>query len=253
MVRGEPKFWRSTLRKFLPRQNFPSESTDRDAPSRGKERSSRGHGGIRLTVVMRTITKQTIDCTKRNFRGKQRIAKLTGVLAGVVLLTWLCNPACIAATTAPLTNVNLAWNRSPSSNVAGYRIYFGIASGSYTNSVTVGSVTNYTISNLVNGVTYFFASKAYTTNGIESLFSNEALFVPGGAAILQLTMAANRRANLTLTGKSGHRYEIQGSADLTLWSVLSTVTLVTGNTTNFTDTNAPSFAKRYYRTRDTTP
>lgn len=240
-----------SVSQILPRQNFPAESTDRNAPSCDKERSSRGHGGIRLPVIMRTITKQTIDCTERKFSGKPRIAKLTGVLASVLLLALLCNPARTAAAT--LNNVKLAWDRSTSSDVVGYRIYYGIASGSYTNSVTVGSVTNYTISNLVNGVTYFFASKAYTTNGIESPFSNEALVVPGGAATLQLTIATNRRAILTLTGKSGHRYEIQGSANLTSWSVLGTVTLGAGTTTNFTDINAPSYPKRYYRTRDTTP
>lgn len=150
-------------------------------------------------------------------------------------------------------NAKASWNRSTSSQVTGYRIYYGIASGNYTNSVTVGNVADYTISNLVNGVTYFFATKAYTASGLESAFSNEALFVPGGGATLQLRMAANKQAILTLTGKSGHTYQIQSSANLTSWNVIGSVTVGGSGTATFTDTSAPSYTKRFYRTRDTTP
>jgi len=46
-------------------------------------------------------------------------------------------------------NVTLAWNPSTDSTVAGYKIYYGSASGNYTNVVDVGNVTNATISGLV--------------------------------------------------------------------------------------------------------
>jgi hypothetical protein len=68
---------------------------------------------------------------------------------------------------------SLAWDPSPASDVAGYRLYDGIASGTYTNVIDVGNATNATVSNLVSGVTYFFAATAYYTHGQESVFSNE--------------------------------------------------------------------------------
>jgi hypothetical protein len=78
---------------------------------------------------------------------------------------------------AQATNkVTLAWDRSPDASVVGYKIYFGPAPSSYTNSVTVGNVTNTVISNLVATVTYFFAATAYDGSELESAFSNEVQY-----------------------------------------------------------------------------
>jgi hypothetical protein len=71
-------------------------------------------------------------------------------------------------------SVPLMWNPSTDTNVAGYRIYYGSASQFYTNSVTVGDVTNTVIGGLMDGCTYFFAAKSYDSAGNESEFSNEA-------------------------------------------------------------------------------
>ena len=142
---------------------------------------------------------------------------------------------------------------SPGPGVTGYRIYYGATSGNYTNSITVGNVTASTIPNLVSGARYFITTKAYNAAGVESPFSNEITYVvPGGEANLQITMA-NKQAVLAVTGKSGHTYEIEASANLASWNVVGTVTLGAGGTASFTDTNAPGYAKRFYRTRDTTP
>jgi len=73
-------------------------------------------------------------------------------------------------------SVTLAWDPSPDSTVVGYRVYYGVASGNYTNSAAVGNVTNATVANLVDGVTYYFAATAYDSAGGESDFSNEATY-----------------------------------------------------------------------------
>ncbi|MGQ0695511.1 MAG: fibronectin type III domain-containing protein [Nitrospiraceae bacterium] len=67
----------------------------------------------------------------------------------------------------------LTWDPSTSTNVAGYKVYMGTASGTYSASITVESTTTYTVSNLGVGSTYYFAVTAYNTSGIESSFSNE--------------------------------------------------------------------------------
>jgi hypothetical protein len=73
-------------------------------------------------------------------------------------------------------NVTLAWDPSPDSSVAGYRLYDGVTTGTYTNVIDVGNATTAMVSNLVSGVTYFFAATAYDTNGQESVFSDEVSY-----------------------------------------------------------------------------
>jgi len=75
-------------------------------------------------------------------------------------------------------NVTLAWDASPDPAVTGYRVYYGGASGVYTNSVQVAAVTTATISNLAVNTTYYFAAKAFDSTGTESDFSNETSFTP---------------------------------------------------------------------------
>ena len=58
---------------------------------------------------------------------------------------------------------------------------------------------------------------------------------------------------MTVRGLTGHTYEILATPDLKTWTVIGTVTLGASGATSFTDSNAASFAKRFYRTRDTTP
>src|SRR5438067_3721520 len=65
-------------------------------------------------------------------------------------------------------SVTLVWNPSPGTNVAGYNVYYGGASRSYTNKVNAGNATNATVSGLIEGGTYFFAVTAYDSNGLES-------------------------------------------------------------------------------------
>lgn len=70
--------------------------------------------------------------------------------------------------------MSLAWDASePDSAIAGYRVYRGLASRKYNYVVAVGKATTKTMTNLVSGVTYFFAVTAYDTNGLESGFSSE--------------------------------------------------------------------------------
>ena len=92
----------------------------------------------------------------------------------VVLTSLLCLTSLIASA----ASVTLAWDASPDASVTGYRIYYGPASGAYTNSATVGNVTNATLTNLKAGAIYYFAATAYDGAGLESAFSNETSYTP---------------------------------------------------------------------------
>jgi hypothetical protein len=70
-------------------------------------------------------------------------------------------------------NVTLAWDTSPSTGITNYSVYYGTATGAYTNQVNAGTNLSVTVSNLVNGVKYYFAATALDTHGMESAYSAE--------------------------------------------------------------------------------
>lgn len=71
---------------------------------------------------------------------------------------------------------NLAWDASSSSTVAGYNVYYGTTSGSYSSKANIPNQTSYTITNLTEGQTYYFAVTARDASGNESARSNEVKF-----------------------------------------------------------------------------
>lgn len=71
----------------------------------------------------------------------------------------------------------LSWGASMESDLSGYRVYYGTASGSYLQSrgqgIDVGNTTTYTITGLNSGVRYYFVMTAYDYAGNESVYSDE--------------------------------------------------------------------------------
>jgi hypothetical protein len=82
----------------------------------------------------------------------------------------------------PAPAVTLAWEPSASSNVISYTVYWGAASGGYTNNASVvpAQPTNNTATVILpaRGVTFYFAATAKGSNGLESAFSNEVSYTP---------------------------------------------------------------------------
>ena len=75
-------------------------------------------------------------------------------------------------------SVVLEWDPNSETNLAGYVIYWGTASGVYSASNRLGVVTNTTVRWLDNRG-YFFAITAYDVQGLESDFSNEVWWKAG--------------------------------------------------------------------------
>jgi len=75
--------------------------------------------------------------------------------------------------TGTSTAATLTWNPVTSTNLAGYNVHLGTASGVYGPPINVGKVTSYVVSNLALGNTYYFVVTAYNASGVESLPSNE--------------------------------------------------------------------------------
>lgn len=78
----------------------------------------------------------------------------------------------LTSTTSSTNTASLTWNASTSSNVAGYNIYMGTASGVYGPPINVGNVLTYQVTNLQSGTTYYFAVTDYDSSGNQSGFSN---------------------------------------------------------------------------------
>ena len=77
----------------------------------------------------------------------------------------------VPVTAHALTPVTVAWDANyPVPD--GYILYWGTASGNYSDSHDVGAATQYTIPGLQDGLTYYFAVKAYD-DGNESAYSQE--------------------------------------------------------------------------------
>lgn len=77
------------------------------------------------------------------------------------------------------TGIEVTWNANTETDLAGYKVFYGTASGVYSDSVDVGKVLIYTITNVTQGKTYYVALKAYDTSGNLSGFSPEVfLYVP---------------------------------------------------------------------------
>ena len=128
-----------------------------------------------MTIWLRTNIKKQIGIAALNTAGTEKpvsgffwflmllvfstlIFQTGNAYAGQASLWW----------TAPTTNTD----GTLLTNLAGYNIYYGTASGDYTHNVNVGNVTNYTVSSLAAG-TYYFAATAYNTTGNQSAYSNE--------------------------------------------------------------------------------
>jgi hypothetical protein len=146
-------------------------------------------------------------------------------------------------------SVRLVWIPSIDANVVGYNLYYGGASRTYTNKIPIGNGSSATISNLVEGGTYYFAATGYDANGVESDFSNECMYsVPmnatGPGFILQSPSVSGGQFSFSVTGMSGLPCAVEASSNMIIWVRVAT------NQPPFTfvETNSGQFARRFYRT-----
>lgn len=119
----------------------------------------------------------------------------------------------IVGSSAPVLagSISLAWDPVPGAN--GYRVYYGPASGQYTQSSDRGNVTQTVINGLADCTTWYLAVKAYNVIGESPGFSNEVI---GWARpqVTSLTPSARKQGEqftLTVTGtnfQSGASLEV---------------------------------------------
>lgn len=104
---------------------------------------------------------------------------------------------CLFCVDALAYSVSLVWDANSEPDLAGYRLYYGTSSRSYNITNDVRNVTTTTVSNLVAGVTYYFAVTAYNTSDMESDYSNEVSYqVPLPTAPVGVVFSYSRATKL---------------------------------------------------------
>lgn len=127
------------------------------------------------------------------------------------------------------TNLNLSWTANDT-NATGYNLYCGFAAGEYSETMTLGNVTNVTAA-LASGYAWHFSVTAIDENPIdESDFSAETAFTP--ALILELHFP--------------NPGILQSSTDLVNWEERDAA--FDGNVYRVSD---PKWPKEFYRTTTT--
>jgi hypothetical protein len=156
---------------------------------------------------------------------------------------------------AGLQTVNLSGITSGASNEV--QTLTVIAISSNTNLIRNPTV-NYTSPNTNSTLRFAPVTNNYGTatitvtvndGGASNNLTAQSFVVSVGLATEQIRLATGGQFILTVTGPVGHMYDILATQDFKTWTVIGTVTVGAGGSLNFTDTNAASFPRRYYRTR----
>jgi len=125
-------------------------------------------------------------------------------------------------------STSLAWSANAETNIVGYRIHYGTASGQYSSSVQVGKVTGYTVSALARATTYYFAVSAINAAGLESQLSAEISGTTSSAeppveVYQDFTLTSDDRFfTLSFVNTPGKIFRVEASTDLKTWTALST-------------------------------
>jgi Malectin domain/Fibronectin type III domain len=112
----------------------------------------------------------------------------------------------VLSSMAAAASVTVAWDAVSSPEVAGYKVYYGNASQTYSSSVNVGNTTTAALSGLDQSEVYYLAVTAYDVDGNESDFSNEVMYDPTQVGI---AFAVNA-GGLAYTDANGIKYQADG-------------------------------------------
>jgi hypothetical protein len=133
----------------------------------------------------------------------------------LLALAALFGPAANSASAAGAgQTVTLAWNLSTNSDITNYNLYYGVASGIYTEEIAVGDTNAATLTGLVAGTTYYFTVTAVGTTGMESAYSNETNYVAPDSTTVPII--AGQPANQTILSGGQASFSVTASGAPTL-------------------------------------
>jgi Putative Ig domain/Bacterial Ig domain len=95
----------------------------------------------------------------------------------------------LVATQADAAAITIAWDRNNDGVTAGYYVYYGTQSGSYSGYVDVGGSTTAIINTPDSTTPYYFAVQAYSSSGDRSQYSAEVVWQPATPAAQAPTLS----------------------------------------------------------------
>ncbi len=111
---------------------------------------------------------------------KRKAGKIAGLLVALFVLIALCAGGAlwltairVPETSSRPASIKLAWDKSPSPNVTGYKILIGPHPRGYTDAVNVGNEGTVTLTQLMQGTRYYIVVVAVDAEGKQSAPSNE--------------------------------------------------------------------------------
>ncbi|MFQ5718600.1 MAG: Ig-like domain-containing protein [Acidobacteriota bacterium] len=123
--------------------------------------------------------------------------------------------------------VSVAWDPVTDPDLAGYRVFYGLVAGNYTQQVDVGLTTQQTVTGLTDCTTWYFAVKSIDAAGnLSTAFSNEIAgwSRPTVTAVSPLSAEPGRQMDITIDGTN-----LQTGAAVTFEAAGITVNSVTVN------------------------
>lgn len=140
-------------------------------------------------------------------------------------------PLATQAAVTPSDGASLAWSPNPESDVVGYHVYVGAASGSYDTIIDVVGETQAALPQVSLGTTLYLAVSAYNAAGLESPLSSELVVtvdVPKPVAAPSFTMSSAGQGKLRWkypknATTQADRFTVYASEDLVNWSPASEV------------------------------
>ena len=138
--------------------------------------SASAASGVMTTSAQVVVSVDTTGLAAGSYSGAVTITISKGGSVSIPV-TLIVSPSTSSdtgtGTSKSSTSATLTWAANTESDLAGYNVYVGTASGAYGPPVNVGAVTSHTVGNLQLGTTYYFAVTAYDVNGNESVRSSE--------------------------------------------------------------------------------
>ena len=160
-------------------------------------------------------------------------------LGKLILFASVAFSANIIAAQSWASQVTLAWDANTESNIAGYILYYGTSSRNYASSVDVKNATQYTLKNLTEGQTYYFAASAYDTGNNKSSYSSELMYrIPDNDPDDGLTMVFE---------PTGSSYMGDYYSSRVIFDAKGIVGPVAGATFNFYAIEAIDILRLYYK------
>ena len=150
---------------------------------------------------------------------------------------WCVFMGMLAIPPALAGDVTLQWDLNPETGIAGYRVYYGTASRTYSAPIPAGLQSAHTVAGLATG-TYYFAVTAFNIDGLESAFSNEVSTTVTGTGTSvtcdingdgQRTDAdVQTLSNAVLAASSNSTYDINKDGRVDILDVQTLVNVVLG-------------------------